>query len=481
MTPRMLDGVAGMSPARKKNRGRAYLMPNQNSNSQFSLLDKRDDANTNDGYPMLGAISQDSNFSLSQFSQDFAERLGNMQMNPEDENNIPNIMVAASQEECSLPGNFNCFSLPSIPTKSTKKAGGGEGNGFFRTSSNSSTMSVLSQNHQVGGGNHLLKSTSTKRGYSEPEKQIELRLTHENPFITVQNNSTEFYFQKFSKTTSALTAAATTMATAAGAGGANNNKKQAIKPIPVIKPMKLFVGAFKERPRYYTDFEELTLLGEGTFSSVFCVRNRFDGLLSAIKKIKERITSNNHQNLLLKEICALSYLNSIHCPNIIQYYSSWIYDDQLFLQVELCGLGTLEDLISSIPSKTSIVRASLISSYQQFPQPSLPTVANAPGLNISSSISNSLSFSTDGGNSNNDGIFLPNQERNRTDSFASVDPESNFGSQTPMTQPNNPHDPNNLLKCPLETVERGIDEDLGWLILREIAKTLDFMHKRGMF
>jgi hypothetical protein len=462
---RVYEGIGGLSPARKKNKGRAFLMyNNSNSNSQISLMEskKGDDLVPDCSYPLMGVISQDSNFSLSQFSQDFADRLGNMQVNHDNNNNTNHFLHDLHSQPFGVPTqpddgfslhgnswkNEEKFTLPAVPVNRTarKYAVSEEKNGFYRTGSNSSSISNSQSGHHPHHNcpNTQMKVPRKAAAVTEPEKQIDLRTVHRNPFINPQNHPIEYYFQKFSKTTSS-----------------NNALKG-------YKPQKLWVGAFKDRPRYYTDFEEVALLGEGTFSTVFAVRHRLDGLLYAVKKIKEKINSENHQNLLLKEICSLSYLNSLQCPNIIQFYSSWIYDEQLFLQLEVCALGNLEDLISAKPSRTSIIRASLINA----------------AFNQSLSSFSQSNDNNNHNNNNNDYLSSGSNNIYRADSYTSVEPASqnNYLTQPAFSQNNNNNNNNaaqNASSSSTDIVEKGIEEDLAWIILRELAKTLDFMHKRG--
>jgi len=51
----------------------------------------------------------------------------------------------------------------------------------------------------------------------------------------------------------------------------------ALSSVKYKKPTKMWISAFKERPRELTDFDEIKLLGEGHFSIVSCVRHRLDG------------------------------------------------------------------------------------------------------------------------------------------------------------------------------------------------------------
>ena len=75
--------------------------------------------------------------------------------------------------------------------------------------------------------------------------------------------------------------------------------------------------------RYDKDFVEEGRLGRGGFAEVFRARNKVDGQLYAIKKIKAN--SRSALDPVLSEATVLSRLNH---PNVVRYFASWI-DDSL--------------------------------------------------------------------------------------------------------------------------------------------------------
>eukprot|EP01038_Epipyxis_sp_PR26KG_P014740 gene14740-19813_t len=188
---------------------------------------------------------------------------------------------------------------------------------------------------------------------------------------------------------------------------------------------KLWISAFKERPRFITDFEELHMLGEGHFSTVYCVRNRLDGTLYAIKKIKEQIQNANHGNLLIREPCALAVLRN--CSSIINYFGCWLDDGQLHILTEHCTGGTLEDLISYNPSQGSYMKRRK--------------------------------------------AYLTAADKNCSDSFhAAIEPKKSDTYQ-PTLEEKHQHQ---------QALPQGIREELVWLILQEIGEALNYMHSHGM-
>lgn len=113
----------------------------------------------------------------------------------------------------------------------------------------------------------------------------------------------------------------------------------------------LWLAAYKDKPRFVTDFEVEYMLGEGTFSNVYCVRSRCDGLLYAVKRLKTQLNYGEEakQQQMLKEVCALAAL--CDCAAIVRYYSSWLEDGYLYIQTELCLQRSLDMFVKApLPS-----------------------------------------------------------------------------------------------------------------------------------
>jgi translation initiation factor 2-alpha kinase 4 len=70
--------------------------------------------------------------------------------------------------------------------------------------------------------------------------------------------------------------------------------------------------------RSCSDFEELKHIGKGAFGEVIKVRNKLDGRVYAIKKIK---LSPKFQKKVLTEVKTLSRL---YHKNVVRYYQAWI-------------------------------------------------------------------------------------------------------------------------------------------------------------
>lgn len=96
--------------------------------------------------------------------------------------------------------------------------------------------------------------------------------------------------------------------------------------------------------RYTQDFQELCMIGSGSFGVVMKCRRRLDGCDYAIKRIQLRQLKNRTkmspskngggQYVLPKEIFAMAALEAN--PHITRYYSAWVEDGVAFLVLELC-------------------------------------------------------------------------------------------------------------------------------------------------
>lgn len=78
--------------------------------------------------------------------------------------------------------------------------------------------------------------------------------------------------------------------------------------------------------RYISDFEEISKIGSGGFSSVFKVKNKLDDNFYAVKKIQLRIKDmKNDINAELEHVLReAKFLAKVFHPNVIRYYNSWI-------------------------------------------------------------------------------------------------------------------------------------------------------------
>lgn len=80
--------------------------------------------------------------------------------------------------------------------------------------------------------------------------------------------------------------------------------------------------------RYKADFEEIEFLGKGGFGEVIKARNRLDGRLYAIKKIRLDPKDSEDLRKILREVHSLS---SLHHQYVVRYFATWFEDEDGFV------------------------------------------------------------------------------------------------------------------------------------------------------
>eukprot|EP00929_Paragymnodinium_shiwhaense_P108175 TRINITY_DN74500_c0_g1_i1.p1 TRINITY_DN74500_c0_g1~~TRINITY_DN74500_c0_g1_i1.p1 ORF type:complete len:667 (+),score=186.02 TRINITY_DN74500_c0_g1_i1:76-2076(+) len=95
--------------------------------------------------------------------------------------------------------------------------------------------------------------------------------------------------------------------------------------------------------RFARDFDNKTVLGSGSFAVVYRARNLFDMQEYAVKKTKKPLARGDQRRReTLQECVALATVDV--CPYIVRYFASWLEDDRLFIQTELCD-GSLKEVM----------------------------------------------------------------------------------------------------------------------------------------
>ncbi|TKS80622.1 Mitogen-activated protein kinase kinase kinase kinase 5 [Collichthys lucidus] len=87
------------------------------------------------------------------------------------------------------------------------------------------------------------------------------------------------------------------------------------------------------------DFEVLLRVGGGTYGEVYKARNKQNGELAAIKVIK--MEPEDDFSIIQQEIVIVK---SCKHPNIVAYYGSYIRSNKLWICMEFCGGGSLQDV-----------------------------------------------------------------------------------------------------------------------------------------
>jgi hypothetical protein len=94
---------------------------------------------------------------------------------------------------------------------------------------------------------------------------------------------------------------------------------------------------------FETSFDVLEIMGHGSFSDVFKVRRKLDGLVLALKRSKVPFTGVTDKLRRLQEVENM-WLTSSH-PHCIQILESWEQHGYLYILMELCDNGSLRDVI----------------------------------------------------------------------------------------------------------------------------------------
>ena len=89
---------------------------------------------------------------------------------------------------------------------------------------------------------------------------------------------------------------------------------------------------------FETCFKHQEIIGSGSFGTVHRCIHLIDGVEYAVKSVP--LKGNRDLRYKLKEVYALSAIPG-H-PNLVRYYNSWVHGDSLYIQLEYCGGGNLE-------------------------------------------------------------------------------------------------------------------------------------------
>ena len=104
-------------------------------------------------------------------------------------------------------------------------------------------------------------------------------------------------------------------------------------------------------------FELIEKLGEGSYGSVWRAKHIQTGKEYAIK----RVGIDNDLNELMVEI---NFMKSCISPYIVRYYGSYVKDNELWIVMEYCRVGSVADLMNSILAPiTDETQISLICYY----------------------------------------------------------------------------------------------------------------------
>lgn len=97
--------------------------------------------------------------------------------------------------------------------------------------------------------------------------------------------------------------------------------------------------------RYLQDFDEISVLSKGRYSTVCKSFNRVDGCFYAIKKVKYRTL--REKECFLQEVYALAAIRD-H-SHIMRYNTAWIDEEErmIYIQTEFCSGGSLAQFVAA--------------------------------------------------------------------------------------------------------------------------------------
>jgi len=140
------------------------------------------------------------------------------------------------------------------------------------------------------------------------------------------------------------------------------------QPAPLSR--RRLSGSEELASRYKQDFDEGIVLGRGGFGQVVKARNKLDGRIYAVKKVKATTKTLSH---ILQEVVLLSRLNHQY---VVRYYTVWLEDESDQTETKANGSSTTTTTTTtttaasrSEPAPNPLVSHSLSQGLAAPPQP----------------------------------------------------------------------------------------------------------------
>lgn len=228
--------------------------------------------------------------------------------------------------------------------------------------------------------------------------------------------------------------------------------------------------------RYGNDFTELGRLGKGGYGEVVKARNKLDGGIYAVKKIKQ------NQHLLDRVLQEVIVLNRVNHPYVVRYFSTWIEHDPN-------GANSADVPEESLETETS---TGLTTTEDDGPEIEFDYQSTG-GLDIvSSSGYPQIEFGEDSDDEDNDedndegGAREEEESRSDEDDDRGIDASH---SPPPVVRKARPEAKKAIMYIQMEYCERhtlrdivrkALDTDDAWRYARQITEGLAHIHGHGI-
>ncbi|EFN69222.1 Eukaryotic translation initiation factor 2-alpha kinase 4 [Camponotus floridanus] len=148
----------------------------------------------------------------------------------------------------------------------------------------------------------------------------------------------------------------------------HNEKKKDLEPEEPDNDIQLHLPSMDGQSRIQNEFEVLKWLGKGAFGDVLKVRNKLDGGIYAIKRIKLNPKNKQLNKKITREVKLLSRMNH---ENVVRYYNSWIESATLDDSVrhQFTPITTSSDRTATTQDKIDIVNQLESDEIEKFAPP----------------------------------------------------------------------------------------------------------------
>ena len=231
--------------------------------------------------------------------------------------------------------------------------------------------------------------------------------------------------------------------------------------------------------RYAQDFTELQRLGKGGFGEVVKVRNKLDGGLYAVKKIRQA------PQLLDQVLSEVMLLNRLNHPYVVRYFSTWVENDT----------GAIVSEAFSSTEEATSDRNGI-----EFETPSLgglDFVSSSGYHGFEFAVDDDEDSDSDDGNTDSDGSSVPEPKGNNgiadsTTKFAGTPPSKRRPELAQLGLRKSRSDSHYLqstLYIQMEYCDRrslhseihkGVTDDDAWRYVRQITEGLAHIHSHGI-